>query len=72
MNTINCEDLSWEHSFLVGDEEGVSLSYAKVYVFSDSVLCFGKMNENPLSHIVWNDMLTWIKSSPKYSVLRRN
>ena len=39
------------------DEEVISLSHAKVYVFSDSVLCLGKMNE---------DKLTWFKSSPRY------
>ena len=31
------------------------------FVFSDSVLCFGKMNENPQSNTVWEDKLTWFK-----------
>ena len=31
---------------LVNDEEVISLSHAKVYVFSDSVLCLGKVNQN--------------------------
>ena len=30
---------------------------------SDSVLCLGKMSENSLSNIVWEDRLTWFKSS---------
>ena len=47
VNTIHWEHSSWKQLSLIGNEEVVSLSRAKVYVFSDSVLCFGKMNENP-------------------------
>ena len=32
---INWEDSSWKHLSLVGDEEVISLSHAKVHVFSD-------------------------------------
>ena len=56
---------------LVGDEEVVSLLHTKVYVFSDSVLFFGKVNENPKSNIAWEDRLTWFKSSPEYRALDR-
>ena len=38
----------------------------KGYVFSDTVLCFGKMNENPQSNTVWEDKLTWFKCSSQY------
>ena len=61
VNTINWGDSVWKHLSLIGGEEVVSLSRAKFYVFSDSVLCFGKMSENPLSNIVWQDNLTWFK-----------
>ena len=54
---------------LVSDEEVISLSYAKVYVFSDSVLCFGKMNENPQSNTVWERQLDWFKDSSQYRAL---
>ena len=37
-NTINWVDSPWTHLSLIGDEEVISLSHAKVYVFSDSVL----------------------------------
>ena len=37
---------SWKHLSLIGDEEVISLSHAKVYAFSDSVLRLGKMNRN--------------------------
>ena len=66
---INWEDSSWKHLSLFGDEEVISLSHAKVYVFSNSVLCLGKMNENPQSNTVWEDKLTWFKSSSQYRTL---
>ena len=47
MSTINWERSSWKYLSLVGDEEVISLLRTKVYVFSDSVLCLGKVNENP-------------------------
>ena len=50
MSTINWEHSSWKYLSLVGDEEVISLLHSKVYVFSDSVLCLGKMNENPQSN----------------------
>ena len=71
VNTINGGDSAWKHLSLIGGEEVVSLSRAKVYVFSDSVLCLGKMSENPLSNIAWEDKLTWFKSSSEYRALDR-
>ena len=69
VNTITCDDSSWKQMSLVGDEEVISLSHAKVSLFSDSVLCFGKMNQNPTSNIFWDDKLTWYKSSSQYRAL---
>ena len=63
VNTINWGDSSWKHVSLSGDEKVVSLSHAKVYAFSDSVLCLGKVYENPQSNTVWEDKLTWFKSN---------
>ena len=39
--------LTWKQLSLVTDEEVISLSHATVYVVSDSVLCLGKVNQNP-------------------------
>ena len=69
VNTINWEDSSWKHFSLVRGEEVVSLLHTKVYVFSDSVLCLGKMSENPQSNFAWEDRLTWFKSSSEYRAL---
>ena len=43
METIEWENHSWKLLSLIGDER-VSLQRTKVYVFSDSLLCLGKMN----------------------------
>ena len=58
---INWDDSSWKYSSLVGDEEVISLFHTKVYVFSDSVLCHGKVNENPQSNYAWEERLTWFQ-----------
>ena len=72
VTTNNWEDSSWKYLclWLVMNKSSVSCTQ-KVYVFSDSVLCFGKMNENPQSNIAWETRLTWFKSSPEYRVLDR-
>ena len=71
VSTINWEYSSWKYLSLVGDEQVISLLHAKVYVFSDSVLCLGKMNEFPQSNYAWEDRLTWSKSSSEYRNLDR-
>ena len=69
MSSINWEHSSWKYFSLVGDEQVISLLHTKVYVFSDSVLCHGKMNVNPQSYYAWEDTLTWFTSSPEYRAL---
>ena len=63
------EDSPWRQLSLVNDEEVISLSRAKVCVFSDSVLCLGKVNQNPTSNTVWEHQLDWFKDSPQYRTL---
>ena len=66
---INWEDSSWKQLSLVNDEEVISLSHAKVFVFSDSVLCLGKVNQNPTSNAVWEEKLSWFEHLPQYRTL---
>ena len=40
--------------------------HAKVNVFSDSVSCLGKVNQNPTSNNVWEEKLSWFKDSSQY------
>ena len=44
VDTIGWEKHSWKHLSLIGDEQIINLQRTKVYVFSDSLLRFGKMN----------------------------
>ena len=42
LETIDWDEHSWKYLLLIGDERVINLQRAKVYVFSDSVLCLGK------------------------------
>ena len=66
VSQISWESSPWKQLSLVSDEEIISLSYAHVNVFSDSVLCLGKMQWNPQSNSAWEDKLIWFKSSSQY------
>ena len=39
---------SWRRLSLIGDETVINLQSTKVYVFSDSVLCLGRILQHPL------------------------
>ena len=71
MSAINWEHSSRKYLSLVGDEQVISLWHTKVDVFSDSVLCLGKMNEKPQSNYAREDRLTWFKSSSETRTLDR-
>ena len=57
--------------FVFGDEQVISLQRTKVYVFSDYVLCLGKIHENPQSNAAWEQRLEWFKTSQEYRNLDR-
>ena len=61
VETIGWENHSWQYLSLIGDESVINLQRTKVYVFSDSVLCLGKIHENPQSNGAWEDRLGWFK-----------
>ena len=69
VSQISWENSPWKQLSLVNDEEVMSLSHAKVYVFSDSVLGLGKVNQNPASNTVWEQQLDWFKDSSQYRTL---
>ena len=50
VDKIHWEKHSWKHLSLIGDETVISLQRAKVYVFSDSVLCLGRVHQHPQSN----------------------
>ena len=57
LETIGWDKHSWKYLSLIGDESIINLQRAKVYVFSDSVLCLGEIHENPQSNTAWEDRL---------------
>ena len=66
LETIGWENHSWKYLSLIGDERIINLQHTEVYVFSDSVLCLGKIFENPQSNDAWEQRLGWSKSSSVY------
>ena len=66
LETIGWENHSWKYLSLIGDERVINLQRTKVYIFSDSVLCLGKIHENAQSNDAWEERLGWFKSSPEY------
>ena len=71
VKTIDCENSSWKYLSLIGDEQVISLQRTQVYVFSDSVLCLGKIHENPQSNTAWEQRLEWFKTTQEYINLDR-
>ena len=69
---VDWENSSWKYLSLIGDEQVISLQRTKVYVFSDSVLCLGKIHENPQSNTAWEQRLEWFKIFSKIQKLGQN
>ena len=69
---INCLDKilygrnSWTRLSLTDDEMVINLQRTKVYVFSDSVLCLGKVLQHPESNEAWKNRVAGIRSEKSY------
>ena len=48
LDKIHWEKDSWKRLSLIGDETVINLQRTKVYVFSDSVLCLGRILQLPI------------------------
>ena len=66
VDTIRWEKHSWKHLSLIGDETVINLQRAKVHVFSDSVLCLGKIHQHPNANESWKNRIEWITTSQSY------
>ena len=53
LETIGWEKHSWKYLSLIDDERIINIQRAKVHVFSDSVLCLGKIHQNPDANDAW-------------------
>ena len=51
---------------MIGDETVIDLQRAKVYVFSDSVLCLESVHQHPESNEAWKKRIEWITTDKSY------
>ena len=66
VDKIHWEKHSWKHLSLIGDENVINLQRAKVYAFSDSVLCLGRVHPHPTSNEAWKERIGWIITDKNY------
>ena len=66
VDKIHWEKHSWKQLSLIGDETVINLQRAKVYVFSDSVLCLGKVHQHPESNEELKKKIEWIITDKSY------
>ena len=57
---------SWRQLSLIGDETVINLQRAKVHVFSDSVLCLGRIFQHPDSNEAWKNRIAGVKTEKSY------
>ena len=51
---------------MIGDETVFNLQRTKVCVFSDAVLCLGKIHQHPESNEAWKKRIEWITTDQSY------
>ena len=66
LNRIQWETNSWTRLSLIDDETVINLHRTKVYVFSDSVLCLGKVLQHPESNEAWKNRVAGVRSEKSY------
>ena len=66
LDKIQWEKNSWKRQSLIGDETVINLQSTKVYVFSDSVLCLGRVLQHPDSNKAWKNRVAGIQSERSY------
>ena len=66
LDKISWKNHSWKQLSLIGDETVINLQRTKVYVFSDSVLCLGKVHQHPESNEAWKKRIEWITTDKCY------
>ena len=57
---------SWTHLSLINDAVVINLQSTKVYVFSDSVLCLGKVLQHPECNEAWKNRVAGVRAERSY------
>ena len=68
VNTIDSASPSWTRSVL-SHNQAIKWAKAKARVYSDSVLCMGKMNDSRDAITRWEGQMVEFKVSPSYKEL---
>ena len=66
LEKIQWEKDSWKRLSLIGDETVINLQSTKFYVFSDSVLCLGRVLQHPDSNEAWKNRIAGIMAEKTY------
>ena len=66
LDNIHWGKNSWRQLSLIGDETVINLQRTKVYVFSDSVLCLGRILQHPESNEAWKKRIQGVMSEKSY------
>ena len=66
LDKIHWENDSWKRLSLIGDETVIILKSIKVYVFSDSVLCLGRILQHADSNEVCKKRIEWSINEKSY------
>ena len=66
LDKILWEKYSWTRLSLIGDDTVINLQSTKVYVFSDSVLCLGRVLQHPECNEAWKNRVAGARSEKSY------
>ena len=62
LDKIEYQRNTWTQLSLINDPAIISLQSTKVYVFSDSVLCLGKVLQHPECNEAWKDRVAGVRA----------
>ena len=68
VSTMNFKDCTWMSTSLLCSK-AFQITNAKAYVFSDSVLCVGKMGDDPIA--TWTSKIDWYSENNHFKAMNR-
>ena len=66
LDKILCQKKSWTQLSLINDPVIINLQSTKVYVFSDSVVCLGKVLQHPECNEAWKNRVAGVRAERSY------
>ena len=68
VSTLDFQDATWMSTSLLC-EKAYRITNAKVHVFSDSVLCVGKIGDDPIA--TWKSKIKWYSENNQFKDMNR-